>query len=131
MSLTAESTKSRVGYLAMLGGVLMLIDTLWGSIAVLAFDWSSPNEAAAGISFVIGLPTYVLDFWSKRRVVLFLPALFLFRWLAVSIGSASPTFIQPWTLNALVIAAAVLLQASKLRRHARAAGPTGSAQVKP
>jgi hypothetical protein len=117
MSLTAESTKVRIGYPAMLGGFLMLIDSLWGVIAVLPFSMAHGTEIALAISLVVGLPAYVLDFRSKRRIVIFLPILFLFRWIAAGAISVPFALGEPWRINGLITAAAVLLQWSKLRQQ--------------
>lgn len=118
MSLTIESTRARIGYLSVFGGFLMLIDTLWGAIAVLPFDWYRPSDITVGISFVMGLPAYILDSWSKKRIIIFLPALLVFRWLALSLLAKPPTLIGPWRVNVLIIVASILLQWSKLRKPA-------------
>jgi hypothetical protein len=119
MPLTTESKSRRIGYMAVLGGILMLIDTLWGGIAVLPLDWGSVAEIALGISLVIGFPMYMLDFWSGKRLVLFLPALFIFRWITeISVGT-STALVRPWRGSVLLIAASVLLQLTKSRSRAR------------
>jgi hypothetical protein len=120
-------------------GLVAVIDTLWGAIAVLPFDWTRPNDAVLGISFVLGLPAYLLDLWIKPPVVIFLPALALLRGFAthcigaptsgehlraddlfsqlVHFCAGSPTL--GWQLRGteLLIAAALLLQWSKLRNR--------------
>jgi len=95
----------------------MLLDDLWGGIAILPFDWSHPSEMTVGISLVVGLPCYLLDAFSRRRIIVFLPALFAFRWLALTLGEPQPRFFIPW-VNALIVLAAILLQWSKLRSPA-------------
>ena len=120
MSTAAQSTRVRIGDLAVLGGLLMAIDTLWGAVAVLPFDWSRPLDIALGVGLVSGLPAFVLDFRSRRRVVIFLPIVFVLRWMAGSYQATPPHFGRPWIGGSvLLIAATVLLQWSKLRVHAR------------
>jgi len=99
----------------MWGGILMLIDSLWGVVAVLPFSMANGSDIALAISLVLGLPAYVLDFRSNRRIVIFLPVLFLFRWIAAGAISVPFTLGQPWRINGLIMAATVLLQWSKLR----------------
>lgn len=117
MSLAAASPKARIGYLSILGGFATLIDLVWGAIAVLPFDWTLPHEAVLGVSFLIGLPAYLLDFRRKGRVVIFLPAVILLRGFAESYAG-SPHALG-WQLrgNELLIAAYLLLQWSKLRNQ--------------
>lgn len=130
-----------MGIPKVLAGLLAVIDTLWGALAVLPFDWTLPNETVLGLSFVLGLPAYLLDVWIRGRAVIFLPAVILLRGFAeFCIGSptvaehltrgeifsqlvhfcaASPTFGWQLMGNYLLIAAAVLLQWSKLKPQAR------------
>jgi hypothetical protein len=96
-----------------LAGCLMLIDNVWGGLAALPFDWFRFPEAALGVSFLIGFPAYLLDARSKMRVVVFLPALFLFRWWALNLQPPYTPFVLPWRVCALLIPAAILLQWSK------------------
>jgi hypothetical protein len=118
MSTSAESRTAR--FIAVVGAILMLIDSLWGGIAVLPFDWSRITDLTIGIGLVLGLPTYVLDLWSKTRIVMFLPALFLFRWVAGSFASTPPSFGgEPWRGSVLLITSALLLQWSKLQTPVR------------
>ena|SRR5690349_3775441 len=97
-------------------GFLMLIDNVWGAIAVLPFDWHRLPDIAVGISFVIALPFYLLDALSKNRVVVFLPALILYRWLSLSLVVKHASLWGPWRVNVLLIVASILLQWSKLRK---------------
>ena len=103
------------------GALLMLIETLWGAIAVLPLDWHRLPDIVVGISFVVGLLSYLLDALSKKRIIIFLPALFLFRWLALSVATTHPSLLAPLQVNVLLIPASMLLQWSKRRRPARAA----------
>ena len=114
MSVARESTRA---LLLKLAALLVLVDTAWGVVAVLPFDWTLPNEALLGVSFLLGLPAYLLDFWNKRRVVIALPAVVLFRGCAeFYAGSPHPLGWQLWG-NQLLIAALVILQWSKLQRR--------------
>ncbi|HTL03130.1 MAG TPA: hypothetical protein VL243_12910 [Vicinamibacterales bacterium] len=119
MSLTAESTKARIGYLAMFGGFLALVDSLWGALLILPFGFGNGIEIALGIGLVLGLPAYILDFRSRRRIVIFLPVLLLFRWILMSAVAVPHSLGQPWRWNVLLIAATVLLQWSNLRQQPR------------
>ena len=116
MSTKTDLTKNRIGDVGMFGAFLMLIDTLWGGIAVLPFDWGELIDIVLGISLVIGLPMYILDLWSKRRFIAFLPSLFVIRYVAMVYASTPPTLGPPWLGSKLLIAASVLLQWAKLRR---------------
>lgn len=115
MSLTIEPKGYRVDFLAMVGGFLILIDTLWGGMAALGLDLRRMNELLLAISFVLGFPIYLLDLWINRRIAIFILGLFLFRWIATCFGGPAPVLCSPWRGNLLLIAAFVLLQASKLR----------------
>lgn len=123
ISLERYSTRS---LLIALAGLMMLIDTAWGVAAVLPFDWSVPTDTVLGISFLLGLPAYLLDFWRKGRVVIFLPAVILLRGFAeYNAGSPATVGWQPtlgWQLwgNQLLIATFLILQWSKLQRRSSA-----------
>lgn len=139
MASARHSIFAWTGGLAILAGLLALIDTLWGALIVLGLGWDSASAAVLAISFVLGLPAYLLDASIKGRVVIVLPAVILLRGFALScIGSPmgreplrsdellsqlvhfcgeSPTL--GWQLRGteLLIAAACLLQWSKLRNR--------------
>ena len=115
LSSWTQIKRKRVDLLAALGGLLALIDSLWGGIAALPFDWSQARDAFLGLALMIALPAYALDFWSGRHVVLFLPALFLLRWIATSTVSTPPYWGDPWRGSLLLIVASILLQLSKLQ----------------
>jgi len=115
--------RQRVDALALIGGILMLIDPVWGGLLVLGFDLSWPNGLLMGISFVIGLPVYLLDRWIDKRVAISMIGLFLFRWIATCFGGPHPVFCAPWRNSVLLMIAFVLLQVSKLRRE-RSLGKT-------
>jgi hypothetical protein len=115
MSLAADSMRGRIGYLSILGGVTALIDAAWGAIAVLPFDWTLPHEAVLGVSFVIGFPAYLFDFWRKGRLVILMPAVILLRGFAEFYAGSPHTLGWQLRGNELLIAAYLLLQWSKLR----------------
>jgi len=96
----------------------MLIDSLWGVIAVLPLDWRQLPHLVVGISFVIGLPCYLLDALTRRRMLVFLPALLLYRWIALGLLVKPHTVAGPWRVCVLLILASLLLQWSKLRARA-------------
>jgi hypothetical protein len=126
---TTDSTIARVGDPAVLGWLLMMIDSLWGAVAVLGIGFDRPLDIALDISLVAGLPAYALDTWSKSRLTVFLPALYLFRWLVAShIGPAPYHLGPPWRGGLLLLMASVLLQWFKLRKSAgRSRAPVGQA----
>jgi len=47
---------------------LILIDFVWGAVAVYPLDWTRAADVVLGTSFLIGLPAYVFDFWRKGRI---------------------------------------------------------------
>jgi hypothetical protein len=103
----------------MLGGSLMLIDTVWGALAVLGIGFEPLLDIPLDVSLVAGLPAYVLDAWSRSRIIVFLPALYLLRWYVGShIGSAPNDVSPPWRGSVLLIVASGLLQWSKLQKSA-------------
>jgi hypothetical protein len=101
----------------MLGGSLMLIDTLWGVVPVLGIGFEPLLDVPLDISLVAGLPAYMLDAWSRVRIVVFLPALYLLRWFVwTHIGRAPHHWgSPPWGGTVLLIVASALLQWSKLQ----------------
>jgi len=110
-----HSSKIQAGYLLPLfAGFLIIIDTVWGAIAVLPLDWTRLNEAVLGVSFLIGLPAYVFDLRRDGRGLVFLPAVVVMRWLAESYAAFPAPLGRPWTGNLLIIAGSLLLQWSKL-----------------
>ena len=105
----------------MFGGWLILVDTLWGSIAAVDVDWSRPIEFALGVSLLIGLPMFVLDFRAKRRIDLYLPSLFLFRAIAKTYIAAGDYSMDIGAVSLFLLGASVLLQLSKLKKRASVA----------
>jgi hypothetical protein len=110
-----ESKSHPIDSLALLGGLAVLLDGVWGGIASLGLDWSRSSEIVLGASLVLGLPAYLLDLWIGKRVPLVLLGLFIFRWLARCYGG--PTFVlcNPLRGSVLLIVAFALLQWSRLR----------------
>lgn len=110
-----ESKRHPSDSLALLGGLVVLFDSVWGGIASMGLDWSRPNEVALGVSLVLGLPAYLLDLRIGKRVPVVLVGLFIFRWLARCYGG--PTFVlcNPLRDSVLLIVAFALLQWSRLR----------------
>jgi hypothetical protein len=115
MPLTIEAMKRRVDFLALIGGFVILVDTVWGGLVTLGLDPSRMNELVLGISFVLGLPTYLLDLWLDKRIAISMLGLFFFRWIATCFAGPTPILCSPWRGNVLLISALVLLQLSKVR----------------
>src|SRR5262245_21153275 len=102
---TIDPTQSQAGSRVLFGKALMLIDTLWGALAFLggvliigpshAGGRESLLDLALAISLVAGLPAYVLDSRSRRRIIVFLPALYLFRWYVGSHIGPPPYDLSP------------------------------------
>jgi hypothetical protein len=96
----------------------MFIDSLWGAYAVLGIGFEALHDIGLEISLVAGLPAYALDWWAGKRVIVFLPALYLFRWWVVSqIGPAPYQLAPPWRGSLLLFVASALLQYSKLKNQ--------------
>ena len=127
MSLTTESKKSRIDSLAGIGGFLILLDTIWGVLAALGLDLSRTNELLMAISFVLGLPMYLLDLWINKKIAICLLGLFLFRWVARCFDGSTFVLCNPWRGSEFLVLAFVLLQWSKLR----AKGDSGNSQLGP
>lgn len=117
MSLTIESLKRRVDVLALIGGFVILVDSIWGGLAALGLDPSRTNDLVLGISFVLGFPVYLLDLWINKRIAVSMLGLFLFRWIATCFAGPTPVLCSPWRGSVLLIVAFVLLQLSKLRQE--------------
>jgi hypothetical protein len=129
-TMPTESTRSRTFRSinpAVLGGCLMFIDSLWGAVAVLGIGGDELLDVGLDISLVAGLPAYALDWWAGKRVIVFLPALYLFRWWVISqIGPAPYQLGPPWRGSLLLFVASALLQYSKLKNQPPAPSITGS-----
>jgi hypothetical protein len=114
-----------------LAGLLAFVDTAYGVLPAMFFDWTRPIDIAFGISFLIPFPAYLLDRRSKLRVVVFLPLLLLTRWLmSACTGVPGCNFRVIWTTdgllspgwgNRMLFAACALLQWSKARRGSQIA----------
>jgi hypothetical protein len=107
--------KNRLSHaLLILGGVAALLDTVIGLIINLGLDHSRPYDNLLGISFVLGLPMYLLDVRLKKRFVFFLAFLFLSR----SVIRSAPRHVigNPidWPVGILLFSALVLLQLYKV-----------------
>jgi flagellar biosynthesis component FlhA len=108
-----DRRQRRMDSLAMIGGAIMVVDTIWGGLAALGLDLRQMNELVLGISFVLGLPLFLLDFWMKKRIAFSLLALFFFRWAALCFAGPTPVLVAPWRGSVLLIVAFVLLQLYK------------------
>jgi hypothetical protein len=120
MSYSINAKKHSLDNLTIIGGIVIALDTLFGILAILGLDLKRPNELLMGISFVLGLPVYILDVRHNNRVAIGLWILFLVRWIARCFGGATPTICSPfvWPVGILLFTAVVLLQISKLRQPA-------------
>lgn len=114
--MTMKSMSRRIDSLALIGGFIVLLDTVWGGIIALGLDPTRTNELAVGISFVLGFPIYLLDLWIDKRIAISMLGLFFSRWIATCFAGPTPVLCSPWRGNLLFILAFVLLQLSKLRR---------------
>jgi hypothetical protein len=115
MPLAMTAMKRRVDGLAIIGGLVILVDTAWGGLLSLGLDPARANELTLGISFVLGLPLYLLDLWIGKRIALSMLGLFFFRWIATCFAGPSFVLCNPFRGSVLLILAFVLLQLSKLR----------------
>lgn len=118
MPLVGDSAESHLGTLEILGGFLALVDSIWGALLFLPVDLRLLSEVVVGISLILAFPAYIVDLRSRRRIIIVMPALFAFRWLALSLLVHPPMLVAPWRFNLLLISACVLLQWSKLRKPA-------------
>ena len=126
-TVATESTRTWTVSPAVIGGCLMFIDSLWGVLAVLGIGFDGLLDIGLDISLVAGLPAYALDWRTRRRVIVFLPALYLFRWLVGSqIGPPPYHLGPPWQGSVLLFVASLLLQWSKLKNQPIAPGVGGS-----
>lgn len=117
MPLTQGILRGRLSTLALLGAMAALLDTVWGVLAILGLDLSRGNEPLMGVTFVLGLPVYLLDLYSSKRIAFGLVTLFLLRWIACCFGGPTAVLCSPWKINGLIILAIVLLEAAKWRRN--------------
>jgi hypothetical protein len=107
--------RSKLSALALLGALAALIDTVWGGLAVLGLDLSRRNELLMGITFVLGLPMYLLDLYSSRRIAFGLITLFFARWVACRSGGPTAVLCSPWKVNPMIIVAFILVESAKWR----------------
>jgi hypothetical protein len=114
--LTQVIPRGRLSVLALLAALAALIDTIWGVFAVLGLDLSQRNELLMGITFVLGLPSYLLDLYISKRVAFGLISVFLLRWVACCFGGPTAVLCSPWKINAMIIVAFVLLETAKWRQ---------------
>ncbi len=109
------SVRDWIGYLAWVGGFVALVDTYWLVMAALLLDIYKTNELVLAISFVLGLPAYLLDLWMDKPIAISMLGLILFRWIALCYSEPTPSLVSPWYGNQLLVVAFVLLQLSKLQ----------------
>lgn len=112
--------RHRADFLALVGGFVMLVDTVAGGIAALGLDLSRMGDRVLAISLVLGFPIYLLDLWMDKRIAISMLGLFVFRWIVTSFAGPTPVLGSPWRGNLLLIVALVLLQFSKLRQEWKA-----------
>ena len=96
------------------GSGVMALDSAWGGLCALGLDWYNFNEALLGITFILGLPSYVCDIWIGSRVAVILPGLFIFRWIATCFAGGTYQACNPLRCNVLLIVGFGILQLCKL-----------------
>jgi len=101
----------------------MALDTIWGGMAALGLDLSRVNELLMAISFVLGLPAYMLDLRNGSRIAKWLLTLLVLRWWARCYGTQDLLLCNPLRGSVLLVVSLVLLQLSKLRRQAKPVSP--------
>ena len=100
----------RIDRLAILGGFVRLLETAFGcwavvmSMAFAGLDITQPRGLAIAVAYLGGLPAYLLDGRSSRRIAVFLPMLCVLRLLTLG-----------WRADVLLIPVTILLQRWKLR----------------
>ena len=123
---TSSSTSDQVVYLAAVGAVCAVLDTLYGVMATVAFfEWRSSYGVALGVALLSCLPAYALDYVSQSRFVIVLPLVFVFRYVLEVFAVHPAAVFTPWAGNLLFIAALGFLQGSKKRRADQKAAPVG------
>jgi hypothetical protein len=108
-----ERRQRQINSLALIGGIIMFVDSIWGGLAALGLDLSQMPDRLMAMSFVLGLPLYLLDFWINQRIAFSLLGLFFFRWIVLCFAGPTPLLVAPWRGSVLLIVAFVLLQLYK------------------
>jgi hypothetical protein len=116
---TIEEKRQSVRSLAIIGGIVVTIDTFIGSLYLIMLDVKGPYDFSVAFTLVLGLPIYLLDVWHGKRIAYGLWTLFLIRWIVRCFAGSTPSLCNPvvWPIGVLLFTAAALLQTSKLLRN--------------
>jgi len=101
-------SKVACGVLLLLGGVILLFQTLFGGFASMIFGFRSVIDWTFALGLTLAFPVYLIGLISLRASTLCLWGFFLFQWAnQCFLTTAEPTFVNPfdwWHGDTLFIA---------------------------
>jgi hypothetical protein len=109
--------------MAPIAGFFALLDTAIGSTSLMWLDLGRTNELLTAITFVLGVPMYLIDLRLKKPVAIGLLTLITCRWAVLNAGTWPPRFsdLFAWPMGILLTLSFVFLQLSRLRRVEKSA----------
>lgn len=92
------------------GGVILLIQTLFGLLAILGLGFDSVREITTALCLTLAFPIYLLGFKSLRVAIVFLWLFFFAQWINECLISQPRTIRSPfdWPHGDTLFAAIVL-----------------------
>ena len=102
--------------------VLLALDSAWGFVASLIFDFRDPWSLVNVAVLVPALPILGLLRWYRRTTIALLWVLFLARWVVECFDGNPPKFFIPleWPIGSLLFAGVVILQIGYVLRESDA-----------
>jgi hypothetical protein len=108
------------------GGVILLLQSLFGAIAILIFDFSTVLDWTTALSLTLAFPLFLIGFISLRAATASLWIFFIAQWIDRCFISVPPQLASPfdWWHGDTLFAGILFVQIGYLA-HLRSSSGTG------
>lgn len=109
-------TKMLSGILLVAAGIILLCESLFGSIAILGFGFDSASDWAFAFGLTMAFPLFLIGIFSLRAASWGLWIFFFVQWANQCLLPGKPRFVNPldWWHGDMLVVAIVLVHASYL-----------------
>jgi hypothetical protein len=103
-------------WLLQTGGVILLLQSLFGMVAIVIFDFSSIRDVTTALCLTLAFPIYLIGLKSLRVATWLLWVFFVLQWLRTCFFSQPPVLVSPfdWWHGDTLFASIVLVQVGYL-----------------
>jgi hypothetical protein len=79
-----------------LAGLVFLVETAFGCIAVLGMGFDSPSDISTDLALTMAFPIFLIGFFSQRLALVCLWLFFVLQWLEFSSLGQPPRLVNPF-----------------------------------